>query len=84
MHVLALKYRNGDEIMRDDQVLFHGRPAKVEFVAIAADDPDPAVAWHVRDSGGGVMILDPTVSGRTFIPRDMLHEYEDLEFVARG
>jgi hypothetical protein len=30
------------------------------------------------------MILDPTVSGRTFIPRDMLHEYEDLEFVARG
>jgi len=70
--------------MKDDQVLFHGNPAKVEFVAIDSDDPDPAVAWHVRESGGGVMILDPTVSGRTFIPRDMLDEYEDLEFVGRG
>ncbi len=83
MHTTALRYRSGDEIMKDDQVLFHGKAAKVEFVAIATDDPDPAVAWHVRESGGGVMVLDPMVSGRTFVPRDLLDD-EDLEFVGRG
>jgi hypothetical protein len=39
---------------------------------------------HARDSGGGIMILDPAVSGRTFIPQDALGEYGDLEFVERG
>jgi hypothetical protein len=38
----------------------------------------------MQDSGGGVMILDPMVSGRTFIPHDFLDNEEDLEFVARG
>jgi len=31
-----------------------------------------------------VMVLDPAVSGRTFIPADQLEEYEDLEFVSRA
>jgi len=30
------------------------------------------------------MILDPAVSGRTFIQRDSLDEFEDLEFVSRA
>ena len=84
MGATALRYRSGDEIMKNDRVLFHGNPAKVSLVASDQDDPDPEVAWHIREHGGGVMILDPMVSGRTFIPRDLLDEYEDLEFVARG
>jgi TPR repeat protein len=31
-----------------------------------------------------VLILDPRVSGRTFIPKDQLDDYEDLEFVSRA
>jgi hypothetical protein len=29
------------------------------------------------------MVLDPLVSGRTFIHSDQLDDYEDLEFVSR-
>ena len=37
----------------------------------------------MEEFGGGVLILDPMVSGRTFIPADQVKEYEDLEFVQR-
>jgi hypothetical protein len=30
------------------------------------------------------MILDPKVSGRTFIPTDQLDDSEDLDFVSRS
>jgi len=76
-----LKYRTGQEIKKGDHVRFHGNPAEIELVAF--DPNDPEHAWHVQESGGGVMILDPMVSGRTFIPSDQLSEYEDLEFVSR-
>jgi hypothetical protein len=36
----------------------------------------------VQEFGGGVMILDAMVSGRTFIAIDQLNDYEDLEFVS--
>jgi hypothetical protein len=38
----------------------------------------------VQEFGGGVMILDPMVSGRTFISTDQLNDYEDLELVSRA
>jgi hypothetical protein len=79
---LILKYRSGEEIERGDHVLFHGNPAEIELVA--CDPNDPEAASHVQEFGGGVLILDPMVSGRTFIPRDSLDECEDLEFVSRG
>ena len=49
---------------------------------MAFDPNEPEHAWHVQEFGGGVMILDPMVSGRTFIATDQL--YEDLEFVSRA
>jgi hypothetical protein len=79
MGIIALKYRSGEEIRKGDHVLFHGNPAEVELVA--CDPNDPEAAWHVQEYGGGVLILDPMVSGRTFIPTDQIDEYEDLEFV---
>lgn len=79
----TLRYRSGEEIRRGDRVLFHGNAAEVELVASDPNDPDPVVAWHMKESGGGVMILDPAVSGRTFIEKDSLENYEDLEFVSR-
>ena len=77
----VLKYRSGEEIRSGDHVLFHGNPAVIEFVA--SDPNDPKQAWHVRELGGGVLVSDPVVSGRTFIRRDSLPEYEDLVFVSR-
>lgn len=83
MAALLLKYRSGEEIKRGDRVLFHGNAAEVELVSCDPNDPNPEVAWHMKEFGGGVLILDPKVSGRTFIPRDQLDDYEDLEFVSR-
>ena len=79
-----LKYQTGEEIKKGDRVRFHGNPAEIELVACNASDPDPSVAWLVKEFGGGVSVLDPAVSGRTFIPTDQLAECEDLEFVSRA
>jgi hypothetical protein len=78
----TLHYRSGEEIKKGDHVLFHGNAAEVELVACNPNDPE--AAWYVEEYGGGVMILELTVSGRTFIPRNQLAEYEDLEFVSRA
>jgi hypothetical protein len=79
---VTVKYRSGEDIRKGDQVLFHGQPAEVEFVA--SDPSDPAHAWYIKEYGECVMILDPMVSGNTLIPRDQIPEYEDLEFVSRA
>lgn len=82
MSALVLRYRSGEEIRKGDHVLFHGNPATIELVARDPNDPD--ASWHMQEFGGGVLVLDPMVSGRTFIPTDQLDEYEDLEFVSRA
>jgi hypothetical protein len=82
MSTMILKYRSGEEIRKGDRVLFHGNAAEVELVA--RDPNDPEAVWHMQEFGGGVLVLDPMVSGRTFIPKDQLDEYEDLEFVSRA
>jgi hypothetical protein len=82
MHSLVLKYRSGEEIRKGDHVLSHGNPAEVELVA--CDPNDAEAAWHMKEYGGGALISDPMVSGRTFIPKGQLDEYEDLEFVSRA
>ena len=83
MSAVILRYRSGEEIRKGDRVRFHGNAAEIELVSCDLDDPNPEVAWHITEFGGGVLILDPIVSGRTFIPSDQLEECEDLEFVSR-
>ena len=82
--VMVLRYRTGEEIRKGDHVRFHGNPAEVELVSFDPNDPDPEVAWHMKEFGGGVLILDPMVSGRTFIHAESIPECEDLEFVSRS
>ncbi len=77
-----LKYRSGEEIRNGDHVLFHRNPGEIEFVAW--DPNDPEQAWYVQEFGGGVMVNDPAVSGRTFISANSIDEYEDLEFLSRA
>jgi len=79
---MVLKYQSGEEIQKGDHVLFHRNPATVELVA--SDASDPETDWYMQEFGGGVMILDPMVSGRTFIHADQITNYEDLEFVSRA
>jgi hypothetical protein len=79
---MVLKYQSGEEIRSGDLVLFHREEAKVEFVA--CDPDDSATSWYVQKFGGGVMIDDPKVSGRTFIPASLLADDETLEFICRA
>jgi hypothetical protein len=79
---MALHYQSGEEIKSGDRVLFHGNPAEIQLVA--TDSADPNQAWYVQECAGGVMILDPAVSGRTFIAANQISDYEDLEFVSRA
>jgi hypothetical protein len=78
---MIFKYQSGEEIRKGDRVLFHGEPGEIEFVA--SELGDPITDWHIKEDGGGVMILEPKLFGRVFIPADQLDETEDLQFVAR-
>lgn len=78
----TLRYRSGEEIKKGDRVLFHGNPAEIELVA--CDTGDPETEWYFQEFGGGVMVLDPMVSGRTFIDAGQIVDYEDLEFLCRS
>ena len=82
----TLKYRTGEEIRRGDHVLFHGNVAQIEAVAAPSfcDSDNPETAWHVREFGGGALVSDPLVSGRSFIRAESIPDYEDLEFVRRA
>ncbi len=77
-------YRSGEEIKRGDSVTFHGNAAQIEFVTFEQNASGSEVDWYIKEFGGGIMILDPSVSGRTFIPIDQICDCEDLEFVSRG
>jgi hypothetical protein len=79
---MILKYPSGVEIRKGDRVLFHGEAGEIELVA--SDLGDAETDWYIQEYGGGVMILEPKVFGRAFIPAAQLVETEDLEFVARA
>ena len=80
--LMVLTYRSCEEIKTGDHVLFHCNAATVEFVAV--DAADPGAEWYLQNFGGGVMISDPSVSGRTFIAVSQIDEYEDVELVSRA
>ena len=50
---VTLRYQSGEDIKKGDCVLFHLRPAEIELVACAPDDP--ATTWYVEEFGGGVI-----------------------------
>ena len=62
-------YQSGEQIKRGDRVRLHGELGEIELVA------DPC--------GGGVMVVEPRVFGRLFVPAPV-SQYDDLEFVSRG
>jgi hypothetical protein len=83
---MVLMYRTGEEIRRGDRIRFHGNAAEIGAVASNSfcDPNDAATTWYGQEYGGGVMILDPMGSGRTFIRAGEIPGYEDLEFISRA
>ena len=73
-----LRYQSGEDVRNGDRVLFRGETAEVEFVADSRSGAEKQ--WFFQEFGGGVMIADPKISGRAFIPAGD----EDLEFVSRA
>lgn len=76
-----MKYTSGEEIRKGDKVLFHGEPGEIEFV-VDKIVGDPAMDWHMREQGPGVMVLEAKSFQRAYI-RDT-ENAEDLQFVSRG
>jgi hypothetical protein len=76
-----MKYTSGEEIRKGDKVLFHGEPGEIEF-AVEKLVGDPAMDWHMREQGPGVMVLEAKSFQRAYI-RDT-ENAEDLQFVSRG
>jgi hypothetical protein len=80
--VLVFHYQTGEEIKKDDRILFHGQPGHIEMVVVEVLG-EPENDWHLSEHGGGIMILED-VLGRSFIPAEQIADLEDLEFVARA
>ena len=82
---MTLKYQSGEEIKKDDRVLYHGESAEIEFVVV--DDADLETKWYFQEFGGGIMIVqhvEPKSFGRVFISAGDIDDTEDLEFVSRA
>jgi hypothetical protein len=73
-------YQSGQEIRPDDRVLIiiHGETGEMEFSADPAENPDD---WHVKEYGGGIMVLELKVFGRIFCTEPEADEH--LIFVSR-
>jgi len=78
---MPFSYQTGEEIKKGDRVLYHGEPGEIEFVA-APVLSGPETDWYVTEYGGGVMVIEPKVFGRAFLPRT--DDAEDLVFVSRA
>lgn len=71
-------YKSGDEVQEGDWIIYQGEKGEIEFLA------DPSVVphdWYVTEFGGGVMVSEPRVFGRVFIPDPA--NAEELRLLAR-
>lgn len=74
-------YQSREEVKKGDRVTYHGEPGEIEFVAEKVVG-DGEIDWHVREHGGGVMIIEPKDFGRVFV--DNPENDEDLILIARA
>jgi hypothetical protein len=71
-------YSSGQEVRPGDRVLIHSEAGEIEFIADPAENPHDL---YVKESGGGIMVLELKVFGRIFItaPETDVH----LTFMSR-
>ena len=73
-------YQCIEEIRQGDRVSYHGESRGIKFVAEQSAG-DPGIDWHVKEFGGGVMIIEPKLFANVFV-HDIEND-EDLFVIAR-
>jgi hypothetical protein len=74
-----LTYKTGDEIKKDDRIVFKGESGRVEFVAVAPG-ANAELTWYVEQYGRGAMIDGS--KGRYFLT--LTEGLGDLVFISRA
>ena len=78
---MVLTYQSGENIQIGDRVTYGGNPGTIELV-VEGLTGDPEHDWLFETHGAGIMVAEPKVFGRVYLPAP--HEEEDLLFVARA
>ena len=80
-YTVGLKYHTGEEIQLGDRVRYGGEAGVIEFVVEALTGAHEE-AWFFETHGEGVMVAEPKVFGRVYLPKP--HEQTDLQFIGRA
>lgn len=78
---MALTYQSGEDIQLWDRVTYGGHAGTVELV-VEGLTGDPETDWLFETEGPGIMVAEPKVFGRVYLPAP--HEEEDLLLLARS
>ena len=78
---MALRYQTGEEIQRGDRVTYGGNAGVIELV-VEGLTGEPEEDWLFETNGAGIMVAEPKVFGRVYIPDP--DEHEDLLFIGRA
>ena len=78
---MALTYQSGEDIQLGDRVTYGGNAGTIELV-VEGLTGDPERDWLFETNGAGVMLAEPKVFGRVYLPAP--HDEEDLLFLARS
>jgi len=78
---MALTYQSGENIQTGDRVTYGGNAGTIELV-VEGLTGDPEGDWLFETTGPGIMVAEPKVFGRVYLPDP--REEEDLVFVARA
>ena len=78
---MGLTYQSGEQIHRGDRATYGGRACTIELV-VDGMTGDPEADWLFETRGAGVMVAEPTLFGRVYLPGP--RDEEDLRFISRG
>ena len=76
-----MRYRSGDEVFENDEVLLWGNPARVEFIVL--DGASSEHRYYFDKFGRGVMFCGEKV-GNYYCDEEALPNEEDIVFVRRS
>ena len=78
---MALTYQSGEDIQLRDRVTYGGNAGTIELV-VEGRTGDPERDWPFETNGAAVIVAEPKVFGRVYLPAP--HEEEGLLFLARS
>jgi hypothetical protein len=78
---MPLTYQSGEDIQLGYRVTYGGHAGTIELV-VEGLTGDPEKDWLFETNGAGVMVAEPKVFGRVYLPAPQ--EEDDLLFLARS